>query len=352
MGRPDRKKARRRDDAEDEPTGPDAAATPSSAEETAPADEAPTAEGEEAKEAAADQAYVDEQDLLEGFGEPEEEGGHSIDHRLRAHVPGRRAKDERWYEVVERELSALPKAAGHDRRTFHEVFDKKTMMTLYKFLSTGVLKSLDYPVSTGKEANVFAALTPEETPVCVKIFRTNTATFHDVLQYIQGDPRFVGIKKEKRGLVAAWAQKEYRNLGRSIDHGVRVPEPIACLDNVLLMEYIGDAQGPAPRMKDVTVDDPEAVATAILDDYHRMLVDAHLVHADLSEFNILWQDGAHVIIDVGQAVLLEHPMAAEFFDRDVRNLARFLARLGADVDEARVRRHVLGPDHAQFEDLL
>lgn len=270
---------------------------------------------------------------------------------LGADTPGRRTKDERWYKTIEAQIERLPRSAGIDRRTMDEVFDRKTLMTLYKFISNGVIQQLEYPVSTGKEANVFTATTPEETWICIKIFRTSNATFHDVLQYIQGDPRFQGIKKEKRGLIAAWTQKEYRNLGRAIDVGVRVPEPIANFDNVLLMEFIGDETGPAPRLKDVIVNDPEQVAEAILDDYRLLFTKARLVHADLSEYNILWHKDKPVIIDVGQAVLLEHPMAEEFFERDVQNMSRFMTKMGAPRDVATVRRHVLG-EAENFGELL
>lgn len=265
--------------------------------------------------------------------------------------PGERPSEERWYEVVERKLANLPRPEGHDRRTWDGVFDRRTMMTLYKLISNEMIETLDFPISTGKEADVFRATTPEDTYVCIKIFRTNTATFHDVLQYIQGDPRFKGIKPEKHGLVQAWAQKEYRNLGRSIDAGVRVPEPIACLDNVLVMAYIGTEEGPYAILKDVEVPDPEAVAEDILDNYHRMLVKGRLVHADISEYNVLWADTEPVIIDVGQAVLVEHPMSREFFDRDVRNMSRFLTKMGAPRSLLEVQRHVLG-DIESFEELI
>lgn len=266
--------------------------------------------------------------------------------------PGERAREERWYEVVERKLSALPRTEGKDRRTWAGVFDRRTLMTLYKFISNEVIDSMDYPVSTGKEADVFRATTPEGTFICVKIFRTSVSSFHDILQYIQGDPRFQGIKKERHGFVQAWTQKEYRNLGRAIDVGVHVPQPISILSNVLLMEFIGDEAGnAAPLIKDVLLEDPEEVATAILDDYHLLLTQARLVHADCSEYNILWDGKEPIMIDVGQAVLLEHPMAGEFFARDVANLERWFRKIGAPEAADRVERHILG-ENEHFEDLL
>ena len=49
-----------------------------------------------------------------------------------------------------------------------------------------------------------------------------------------------------------------------------------------------------------------------------------MVHGDLSEYNVLVNDNETVIIDVGQAVVLEHPMAEDFLIRDVNNLVRYL----------------------------
>lgn len=267
--------------------------------------------------------------------------------------PGERPKEERWYEVVERKLEALPRPEGKDRRTWAGVFDKRTMMTLYKFISNDVIDSMDYGVSTGKEADVFRATTPEGTFICVKIYRTSVSSFNDILQYIQGDPRFHGIKKERHGFIQAWAQKEYRNLGRSIDHGVTVPQPISILNNVLLMEYVSDEVGnAAPLIKDVQIEDPETVADQIIEDYHRMVTKARLVHADLSEYNMLWHDERPIIIDVGQAVLLEHPMSREFFERDIRNLTRWFKKIDARKAAKDVERRVLGEEYASFQDLL
>jgi RIO kinase 1 len=52
---------------------------------------------------------------------------------------------------------------------------------------------------------------------------------------------------------------------------------------------------------------------------------AGLVHADLSEFNVLYE-GEPVIIDMGQSVTLDHPMARKFLERDVTNIARYFQK--------------------------
>jgi len=45
-----------------------------------------------------------------------------------------------------------------------------------------------------------------------------------------------------------------------------------------------------------------------------------LVHADLSEYNILYHDGSIVVIDVSQAVDRDHCNAMEFLRNDCSNI--------------------------------
>jgi RIO kinase 1 len=257
--------------------------------------------------------------------------------------PGTREKEEKWYRLVEDRLSRLERPEGKDRRTMAGVFDQRTLMVLYRLFTGGALHTLDFPISTGKEADVFRATAPEGTYLCAKIYRVATASFHNVLPYIQGDPRFVGVKRDKLSLVTTWAQKEYRNLGRAIDVGVRVPQPLMVSRNVLIMEYIGTEEGPYPLLKDAGLDAPEEVYERIIDDYTTLVTKGRLIHADLSEYNILMTEAGHVIIDIGQAVVLEHPMAQEFFDKDVRNIVKFFTRRGVKgLKEDEVRKRVLG----------
>ncbi len=254
------------------------------------------------------------------------------------------ASNDKWaFEQADRLRKTLPQMVGHDRRTEGEVFDRQTLMVLHKLLSTGVLTSLDFPISTGKEANVFRGTTPGETHVAVKIFRINTATFKHVLQYIQGDDRFQGVGGDKKTLVYAWAQKEFRNLLRMREAGVDVPEPWKVLGNVLVTEFLGTEDGAWPRLQQLgRLEKPLAKRfwEKIVADYAAMVNKADLVHADFSEYNILVQDTDRAerkwrprVIDAGQAVLRNHPMAQEFLDRDVRNITATFRRHRLDVTE-------------------
>lgn len=246
------------------------------------------------------------------------------------------ASNDQWaYQQADRMTARLPHREGVDRRTEGEVFDHSTLMTLHRLLSNGVLKSLDFPVSTGKEANVFRGTTPGGGYVAVKIYRVNTATFKHVLKYIQGDERFEGVGGDKKSLVHAWAQKEYRNLIRLREVGVPVPEAIKVLNNVLVTEFLGRDGVAWPKLREIgRMERPEATRfwEMLRDDYVLAYNKAKLVHADLSEYNILAQDyddprrARPRIIDVGQAVLKNHPMAWEFLARDAENLTSFFRR--------------------------
>jgi len=238
------------------------------------------------------------------------------------------------FHLFEREIDDWRKRRkdADDRKSYDEVFDEKNLMRVYKLFSDGVIDSLDFPISTGKEGNVFRATASDGTFLAVKIYRTSTATFKDMAKYVQGDPRFKGISTNRRKLIMAWASKEHRNLQRLYEVGVRVPKPVARKDNIIVMEYIGEGDAPASEMRLIQLKDPEGVARRLLDYVSLAYRKAGLVHGDLSEFNVLMLHDEPVIIDVGQAVMLEHPLAQELLERDVGNVARYFGRYGIDID--------------------
>ncbi|MDR3205955.1 MAG: serine protein kinase RIO [Candidatus Methanoplasma sp.] len=236
------------------------------------------------------------------------------------------------YSFLERRVDALKtNRTGDERQTDGEVFDKKTLMTIYDMMTSGFIDSIRYPISTGKEGNVFYALDEEEEPYALKIFRTSTSTFKRVTKYIEGDPRFKGVYGNRWKMIYAWVNKEFRNLQRYLEAGIPVPEPITFDKNCLLMEYIGDENGPAPQLKDVHLDDPtgmyDEVVSFIIDGWK----DAHLVHGDLSEYNVLIKDGEPILIDCGQAMTNDYFNAKDLLERDIKNVNRFFKNRGAET---------------------
>ena len=241
---------------------------------------------------------------------------------------------EKVYRDIDQFTTGLQARTGKDIKTWGEVFDTQTVMSLHKLLRAGVLRSIDYPLKTGKEANVFKGTFDDGEDVAIKIYRVATATFRHVLKYIEGDPRFFRVPRDRRELIYAWAKKEYRNLERFREAGVDVPVPYRALNNIVIMEYLANENGPAKTMKEEPPEnDPPKAFEKLWDDYKNVLSKARCIHADFSEYNVLMPNGQPRIIDVGQAVLDKHPMAGEFMERDIKGLARFFRNLDVEVDE-------------------
>ena len=93
--------------------------------------------------------------------------------------------------------------------------------------------------------------------VAVKIYRLETSSFDNMWEYIKGDPRYDGVRHNKRGLIYAWAQKEYSNLMKAYSAGVGVPKPFTFRENVLVMEFIGSKKSAAPTAKNLPPSNPE-----------------------------------------------------------------------------------------------
>ena len=253
-------------------------------------------------------------------------------------------KEEEMFRNFERKIDSLKikdKGAG-DRKTYDEVFDRNTLSVLYRMLSSGVIRALDFPISTGKEGNIFRASGEKGELLAVKIYRTSTSTYKNFTKYITGDPRFRNVPKDRREIIYLWAQKEYKNLSRMLKAGVAVPEPKKQVKNVLVMDYIGSQECPAPMLKDVLIKKPKKGFDTVLKMMKDLYIEAKLVHGDLSEYNILVEDGNLFFIDVGQSVVLDHPMADELLRRDVTNISKYFRKLGVGCEKKEMLSYITG----------
>ena len=235
-----------------------------------------------------------------------------------------------------------------DRRVFDAVFDRLTLMSLYKLMKSGLIDTLDFPIARGKEAHVFHG-TGETGPVAVKIFHTSNAVFKNLVQYIEGDPRFGGLKRRHRDLVDIWVRKEFRNLSRLEKWGLAVPKPLGVHKNVLVMEYLGTSTAPSPRLRDVKVIDPAAVYEELLEFLAVTWQKANMVHGDFSPYNIMWHGDRPVVIDVGQAVVQSHPKSQEFLVRDVTRLVEWANKNGLEIELAEAMYYVLEMDLSHID---
>jgi RIO kinase 1 len=128
-----------------------------------------------------------------------------------------------------------------DRATNEQVLDPRTRLILFKMLGRGLIERVDGCVSTGKEANVYHAVSPEARHLALKIYKTSILVFKDRDRYVSGEFRFKSgyARSNPRKMVRLWAEKEMRNLRRMRTAGLRVPEAIEVRENVLVMEFMG-----------------------------------------------------------------------------------------------------------------
>ena len=224
-------------------------------------------------------------------------------------------------------------------KVWGDVFDGFTHSILIKMISQHYFDGLESPFSIGKEANVFTALT-EKGRVVVKIYRLETCDFNKMYDYIKADPRYANLKGKKRKIIFNWVEREYRNIMKARETGVRVPMPITFMNNVLVLEFIGDIEI-APRVKDLIPKLPDDFFMQVIEGMKK-IYRGGLVHADLSGFNILNYNENPVFIDFSQATTLNNPRSMEFLERDIKNVCTFFSKIGAKTDEKLCMKYILG----------
>ena len=222
-------------------------------------------------------------------------------------------------------------------KTYEGVFDGFTNRTIFKLISQGHFEGIMGPISIGKEANVFSAQT-KDGKVAIKIYRLETCDFNRMYEYIRYDPEFMSIKKQRRKVVFAWAKREFHNLIKSRKMGIRVPKPITCLNNVLVMEFIGKDEA-AKKLKDHIPEDLASFYKKTAK-YMNIIHKNKLVHSDLSAYNILNLNDEPVFIDLSQLMPLDVPGAKEHETRDIRNVVNFFKKYGLKVNEERLKKDI------------
>ncbi|MFH1808636.1 MAG: PA4780 family RIO1-like protein kinase [Pseudomonadota bacterium] len=219
--------------------------------------------------------------------------------------------------------------------------------SLVPLVEQGVIEEVLRPLMSGKEAQVYLVMAHGQQCVAKVYKQANDRTFKHRSEYIEG--RQVRNTRDQRAMTkgstygrakqeAGWSDVEADVIFRLRDAGVRVPEPMAYVDNVLVMELVIDRKGdPALRLADLTLQQKQAeeVFDGLIQEVRRMLC-AGLVHGDLSEFNILAGRKGAVIIDFPQAVEAStNRNARKLLIRDTGNLTRFFGRFSGRLRSLR-----------------
>ena len=194
-------------------------------------------------------------------------------------------------------------------------------LAINALVKAGVLEAFGKPLGVGKESDVYDALTPKGERVAVKLHRLGRTSFRST--------------RRTRGYVAqrhhiSWlyqsrlaAEREFEALRLVRSHHVAVPRPIRQNRHSVVMEMIEGAELSELNQ----IQNPEKALKEILSNIRRTYHKAGVVHADLSEFNIIMQPNGHIlIIDWPQYVERDHPSAERLLERDVRNVVQFFKR--------------------------
>ncbi|MEM4767698.1 MAG: serine protein kinase RIO [Saccharolobus sp.] len=239
-------------------------------------------------------------------------------------------------------MAELPRKTKDEKRqkdedlfkTLDSTIDTKTYLNLINIARRLRIEEYLGAISSGKEAKVYPARTYEGKYYAVKVYYTSTAQSKKAIKrYTIKDIRFEDIRANNtRQLIRIWAKKEFKNLIKMHNAGVRVPKPILVYENVLVMEFIGENGLRAPLLKEL--DDSEIVQSLyedLLQQIEIMVKKAKLVHGDLSEYNVMVYNNQNYIIDVSQAIPIDNDEAYTLLKRDLENINAFFKSKGIDI---------------------
>lgn len=236
-------------------------------------------------------------------------------------------------------LFFMPKISHEKWKIYGNVFDNYTRRLLYRLSSQGHFDELLSPVSIGKEANIFTAKTKTGNLIIVKIYRLESCNFNKMYDYIRTDRRFESLKKQRRKIIFAWVTREYQNILKAREAGIKVPTPLTVKDHVLLLEMIGD-KTPAPKLKDAVLKNERDFANKLIKTMKKLCSNG-LVHGDLSEYNILVHNEVPVLIDFSQGTTHKDPNYEEYWHRDIKNISKFLInKIGVDMSEEKIQKEI------------
>jgi RIO kinase 3 len=254
-----------------------------------------------------------------------------------------RISNKVFNELRQHSFSMAKKSNQHlDRqenaKTSEMGMDQKTRLLLYKLINTSmILESVDGIISKGKEAvvlhgegNVHNENMEIPKEVAVKIFSTTLNEFKQRDKYIKDDHRFKGhVKQNNKNIFQLWTEKEFHNLHRLQKANILCPKPIIFKKHVLVMSFIGNGyNNPARKLKDSILTEGELIVAYdnVVEIMKKMYQSARLIHADFSEYNLLYHEGEIIVIDLAQAVEPCHPAAFEFLMRDCSVITSFFER--------------------------
>jgi len=205
-------------------------------------------------------------------------------------------------------------------------------------------------IKSGKEATVFLIETVGQLR-CLKVYdRLSMATKANSV-YLFGkwfkEPSVRksitnGNKFSQDLLKKIWVKREYYLLKKLSQKGVNLPKVFDYNNNSIMMEYLGTPNLAAPLIKDI--DFSPDLAKLAFDEIIKSIkifLKNGIVHADLSEFNILWWQEKPFIIDFPQAVdIRSNSNYKLFLWKDINHIVTFFSKW-ISIDEEKVINDII-----------
>ena len=225
------------------------------------------------------------------------------------------------------------------------------LSSLMHFYQQGLITDVLEVAKSGKEATVFCCAAHPATGLgllAAKVYRPrmfrslrNDAVYREgrAMRDLRGRPlrdrrRRAGGERGRSVEISTWIAYEFETQCLLHAAGGRVPRPLAQIGNAVLMEFVGEAGAPAPRLSEISLTAEEAprLWAELLEEVRRYL-GCQRIHGDLSAYNVLYDRGHAVVIDFAQAVdPRQSSDAFELLARDIDRLARFFAPYGVWAD--------------------
>lgn len=256
-------------------------------------------------------------------------------------------------EMSDRMADFVPTYAAHLDPRHHE--RQWVINSLSSFYGNDQITDVLRLVKGGKEANVYCC---EANPkigmelLAAKLYRPrmlrhlkNNAIYKEGRFLRDADGKLILGSREERAMqkktrfgqeldLTAWIGHEFEVQRLLYEAGGDVPQPVAHGGNVILMEYIGDEALTAPTLQEVRLEPEEAQPLFEQVMFNvRLMLEHHLVHGDLSAYNILYWYGQIKIIDFPQMVdARTNRNAFPLLERDVERVVDYFTTYGVKAN--------------------
>ncbi len=205
------------------------------------------------------------------------------------------------------------------------------------------VKQIGQKLAVGKESDLYYALSETGVEQVMKIHRAGRTSFQALKRKrdFTADKSHISLMYKAR----LSAEREAKILRKLAGQGLPIPTVVASNRHILVLSVVEGVE--LNRVS--SIDEPEEVLADIVEFARTLWRDHGMVHADLSEFNIMiTEDGKLTVIDFPQAVPTSHPQAKEIMLRDMEHLVTFFrSKFGISTDPNEVVSYVSEPKIGQ-----